>query len=238
MTSATFGHTGSRTRTADTYRFGTVAFRALAVVLALGTLAGCGSEVTAPDHRTPAPIASRFTTGTEGWTADGDYRDLRTDTVLNPWASPISGAFLRARDRAEGVTWYFRAPAAFRGDLSAYYGGRLRYWARAGMGVNALNGLRNGEYFNAADVIIEGAGLKLTCSLRPEDYPRANNWKLVSIDLDETDSWIIVGERIRRRATREQIEMVLADVTELRIRGEYFKGVDWGAIDDVLVTAN
>ena len=87
------------------------------------------------------------------------------------------------------------------------------------------------------DVILEGAGLKLTCTLRPEDFPRSSEWKLVTIDLDEADAWVVVGENIRRQATREQIEAALANVTELRIRGEYFEGVDWGAIDDVVLEA-
>jgi hypothetical protein len=84
--------------------------------------------------------------------------------------------------------------------------------------------------FDGDDVVLVGGGLTLI-------YDTADNpgtdWTSYSVVLDETGGWI--NENTGEPATQQEIQNVLADLTALRIRGEFVEGADTGSLDNVFL---
>ena len=158
-----------------------------------------------------------FTNGTEGWTGYADYRDFKTYT-----AGAIDGAYIKLYDRGQGQTCYFRAPLAYHGDWTQFFGGRLSYYMWIG---------GPGEYGAVDDVVIyDSAGNRLALRV---GKPSSNGFFPFYIDMNATENWKFNGAA----ATDENIKTVLSDVVDLFIRAEYRnKAGDWAAMDRFRLT--
>ncbi len=168
-------------------------------------------------------MESTFDTDAEGWTTFGD-----ADTANARWSDGSDvgfiGGYAWARDAANGSIWYFEAPDTYRGDKSAYYGAELHFHLRISATANATGpGIR----------LIGKNGTALYAYI---PLPTSNRWTHYYLNFDETagpsaSNWM--NQNTGQVATKAEIQAVLQDVGELRIRGEYVNGADWGAIDDV-----
>lgn len=159
---------------------------------------------------------STFDTSDEGWLISGDAQGGgSTPTYQTSDGNP--GGHISATDDVEGGTWYFQAPAKFHGNFSNGYGTNLTFDLRQ-------SGTNN--QFNNTDIFLRGSGLELT-------FDTANNpgtsWTSYSVALTELSGWQLGGSA----PTETQFKQVLADVTDLQIRGEYISGSDEGDLDNV-----
>jgi hypothetical protein len=170
-------------------------------------------------------VVSSFESGTEGWRGAGDFENLGTSRT-----NPVQGYYLRAGDRAEGVTWYFVAPTKFEGDKAGYYGGTLSYYMLAGLQSGGTPVAA--DYFGGADVIISGGGMSIEYRLAASGYPDPHGFKEYEIRLAPGPGWRLEGGD---PASADQMQAVLEDVERVFIRGEYFNGDDYARLDEVVL---
>lgn len=162
-----------------------------------------------------------FEGSTEGWTGYADYRDFGVY-----YNGAIDGGYIRLHDRGQGYTCYFRAPLAYHGDWSNFYGGRLSFYLWIG---------GTGSSTPLDDVVILDSD-ENRLIYRFNHMPYTTGFFPFYIDMDVTDHWVYNGHP----ATEEEIRTALSDVTDLFIRAEYFNTTgDWTAMDRFrLVQAN
>jgi len=179
------------------------------MLFAMAALAACSCTQAA---------TSRFDTGTEGWTAVGDFAAPLTwsTTGGNP------GGHVFIPDQVVGGVTYFVAPIAFLGDKSAAFGTNLTFDL-----MQVYPGGSN--QFNERDVVIEGGGLAIAYDTSPN--PPNGSWASYAVPLS-TGGWRL-NSLSGAVATDQQILSVLSSVTSLRIRAEFQTGADTGRLDNV-----
>ena len=169
--------------------------------------------------------SSTFDVGTEGWTLQNDATG-----PFHEVAGGNPGGHLRAVDLALGDTWRWIAPAAFRGDKSAAFGGRLRFdLSHSGLGTS----------FAASDVLLVDTGptpdliLAFDAGPDPAFFP---DWSSYVVPLDADLGWR-VGSLAGPAATDAQLLGVLSSLDRLLIRGEFLSHPtgDVGRLDNVFL---
>lgn len=171
-------------------------------------------------------IQSTFDADDEGWSTLNDAQNFTwTDEFGNP------GGSIRATDQASGQWWFFAASDAYLGDMSAYFGGELS-WDIYGI-------LGNQNTVNRADVMLVGGDVAIGIN-RPVS-PALGSWTPWSVKLEAGGNWRVVsslanGTLSNTPATGEDIQVALANLEGLYIRGEYTVGNDSTAIDNVRLT--
>lgn len=182
----------------------------------------------APAARADAIAYSNFDTNAEGWNAislnaSGAVSGTHTVTWNATGGNP--GGHLSRPDPQSGTTFYWNAPAAFLGDVSAAYGGTLGYEVRHS----------GGALYNAADVILVGGASPLTLVYDAAALP-TTAWTPFAIPFSQ-GQWR-VGTLSGAFATQQQLMNVLSALTALRIRGEYINNTaETGYLDNVSMNA-
>lgn len=203
--------------------------------------AACGSDDTSDAPKSalvatsavpPDAVAySGFDKDASGWTVQGDS-DATSVKPDFDGRGGNPGGLITAKDEVTGGTWYFVAPSRYLGDASSAAGKSLRW--------DVLTTDASSPY-EAFDVMLEGGGKVLVTS-QPKD-PKAGAWTTRSVLLD-TGAWRIAPDAEVNpeidvsdlpEATRADIETVLADLSGLRIRGEFNDGPDTGSLDNVVL---
>jgi hypothetical protein len=184
--------------------------RFVASLVALGAAVPCHAAL----------VQSTFDSNTEGWSTIGD--SAGTPTWIASGGNP--GGHIRASDSVGGITWFFRAPAAYYGDRSAAYGGTLSF--------DELQFDTSAQY-DDRDIILSGGGVTIWY-----DFPNnpALTWTAYSTVLDDTGGWKFGTFASPTPATAVQIQTVLSNLTDLQIRGEYRSGADTASLDNVVLT--
>lgn len=165
---------------------------------------------------------SNFDTNNENWRASGD--------PLSPtpaWEATGGnpGGFIRVTDAATGGTWYFEAPNAFKGNKCDAYERYFR-WDQF------TSDTTNQQAFGGnPDLIIEGGGITLA-------FDNAQNpgltWTHYDVLLREDAGWRLNNNN-GPVPTQAQFRSALANITALRIRGEYRAQADFGGLDNVVL---
>ncbi|MBX3051421.1 MAG: hypothetical protein KF753_08115 [Caldilineaceae bacterium] len=182
-----------------------------------------------PVAQTEPVAASYFDTGREGWRVDGD---VQAGSGVPAWLPQAGhpGGHLRATDDVEGGTWYWEAPPKFLGDISAAYSRTLSFDLRQDAEMNSQ--------FSGPDVIISGGSSALIYNTA---FNPRKRWTEYSIPLSADAGWMKIGvaepisTAVGVRASAEDIQAVLQDVRNLRIRGEFENGWDEGFLDNVVL---
>lgn len=165
--------------------------------------------------------SSDFDTGLDGWrTLNG-----ATDASFVAAGGDPGGFITATEGQIPGRAWVWDAPSSFGGDWSLAYGGTVNY----SMKVDTVLGSTD----NVADLKLIGTSLTLVADAGAGpglDWTRYSVlltpgvWHLDSLD----------GEL----ATAAQLSAVLANVVDLRIRGEYSPiAKDTGSLDSVFISA-
>lgn len=166
--------------------------------------------------------ASDFSLGPAGWRA---FNGVTDDGWQLLGGNP--GGFMRATDANTDALWFFAAPAAFLGDLSAAYGGALAYDLR-------VAGAAPPHLETYADLQILGAnGVRL---VRTMETAPGNAWTSFLVPLVADGAWRI-GAVDGAAASALTFQQVLAGVTELRIRGDHLSAFETTGLDNVVLTA-
>lgn len=169
----------------------------------------------------PAAFAgSTFEGDGEGWSLSNNG-PLTTPTLGQTGGNPAG--HLCGRDEGDGDIWYFVAPQKFLGNASSALGKRLTFDLKQGSIFNQVRG---------RDVVLNGGGLAVTWFFR---FAPGLDWTPYSVRLDELSGWRIdEPSGPGADATEDDLRMVLGDLRSVRIRGEFFDGLnDTACIDNV-----
>lgn len=178
-----------------------------------------------------ADVVAEFAENDEGWRvlelADTFGAGPYVDIVRGPYRPAYTpeggrpgGALLQVD--TPGNSFFFSAPAGFRGNQSASYGGVLRYDLASAQPPT-------GDWYVEADVILTGTNGKVLVAQTVTSAPA--NWATYSLPLLET-AWR--KDRLAgANPTRSEFLAVLGAVRSLWIRGENFYGTDTTYLDNV-----
>lgn len=160
---------------------------------------------------------STFTTDLEGWAATN-----ATQTFDVSEGDPAGS--LRGTEGGSGV-WYFAAPDAFLGDMSAYYGGSINFEMKQDITTSQ---------FDDIDIILTGAGLKLVLDMGSNP---GTDWTSYSVNLALGGGWRL-STLDGSVASEAQIRSVLENVETFWVRGEFVEGTtgDASNLDNFAVT--
>jgi hypothetical protein len=157
------------------------------------------------------PIVSDFETGTDDWRVIDMNCTGTVDSVYGTYgvtfveSGGCAGGYIEGSDPSNNC-FYFDAPANFLGDKSPYLGGRLTFCIRSSM-TNWPDGNL---------VVLAGAGLVVVAEIKP--FPTAD-WQRITIPLGAC--YFRKGNKDGTTVLPEELMAVLADLTSLRISGEY-----------------
>jgi gliding motility-associated-like protein len=162
-----------------------------------------------------------FDFSNEGWAADGDAVNSAA-VWQNSGGNP--GGYIRTVDGSTGGTWYFVGGNKFNGIKCDAYGRFLRYDQFASNNSNPSA--------NRPDVEIKGNGITLVF-----DNPvlPGASWTHYDILLREDAGWRL-NTLNGATPTAAEFKKALANVTSLRIRGEFYSFADdFGGLDNVVL---
>lgn len=184
--------------------------------------ASCGNI-----NKKEALVESRFLKNAENWKITGDANGSNEEQAEASYDGGVQDGYIHAKDDAAGGTWYFSAPQVYLGDKSNYYGAILNFSLFQHSAMN--------DQFENNDVVFKNGEKMVTYTFK--NYPE-EDWTAYSITIDADSDWMKGNFDSETPATREDIEAVLANVTEFWIRGEYEGGSDEGGLDEVEITKN
>jgi hypothetical protein len=187
--------------------------RFVTALLAAWGLLGCGGV--------PSHASSTFEANDDGWIIGNNGASSTKPTLEREGGNPSGN--ICGKDVDEGDIWYFSAPPKYLGNASASYGKRLTFDLKQGADFSQIHG---------RDVILNGGGLSLTLAMA---FTPRRDWTPYAFSLDELGGWTVDDQTGRGPpATAEQLQQVLATLTSLRIRGEFFDGLgDTACLDNV-----
>ena len=192
--------------------------RCIAAIVAAITIFYAGISVHANTI-----ASSTFDTGADGWnTVNWDGFGSSSGVTYHP-SGGNPGGFISTGDMYGDTFW--KAPSKFIGDRSSAYGGTLSYDIMTTTPPDWV----------MYDIYIVGNGN--TISYTFNNSPTAN-WKHYSVELNEGKGWKsgLVYQSGGTDATAAQIQNVLANVTDIRIRAEFTYGSDNTYLDNVVLT--
>lgn len=155
-------------------------------------------------------LVSCFDLGDEGWREGRDVFLSWSKAGGNP------GGFLLGEDLGSGQTWYYVSPTTWAGDWTQYVGGVFSFELKV---IDSGNGSST-----FGDVVRiygrDGSYLSWSC-----DPPRGS-WTRRQVSLVPSSF----------REAGGSFDLVMKDVSEVWIRGEYSNMKDVGGLDNVMVT--
>lgn len=168
-----------------------------------------GNETPNPPDPDPdgALLSSSFDGGAEGWTIDG------RNPVWNQNGGR-AGAYVSstAPDAANFSFWL--SPIEWAGDYADAYGGRLKFSVRESNPSGQLQG--SGQTL----VVLAGGGIEIRAKVQAN--LSRNAWQSFDLPLDPSGGWLTSAfNTADDAATAEDIEAVLSDLSEIRIRARW-----------------
>ncbi|WP_323171554.1 alkaline phosphatase D family protein [Natrialba sp. PRR66] len=173
-------------------------------------------------------IESSFDEGTDGWLVSqngGSDRPEYYETGGNP------GGHIGDEENQGGIAWYYQAPFSYLGDRESFYGGTLSFDLRQEQPDQQFDA----EPIEGGDVLLAGDGTQLVYEFRDPEQVPGEEWTSFEVPLTASVPWIDLTSQ-EPLATEERFRDVLADLTVLRIRGEYRSGDDASYLDNVVLS--
>lgn len=171
---------------------------------------------------------SSFDSDTEGWRVvdmpdNGPFDTVKYDYSATYNATTGNPDGCVSTTDPSSYTFWWAAPEAFLGNKVEVYGGELDFDMKS----------VGGDYWNTADIALVGAGLVLVYDMptNPTD-----SWTTLTVPLLET-GWKI-GSLTGTPVTMAQFRSVLAQLSQLYIRGEFRLGSETCYLDNVGISKN
>ncbi len=174
-------------------------------------------------------VASYFSKGdNKGWITlnHDDTRDATEAIEVLENDEKPGAYFLQAKDIQNGKEWGWHAPEKYHGDHSSKFGRCLKY----DLWTSHVDPGGNDAWF----VKLIGSGVVIFVDGNAVERPVAGEWRTYTVALNSSAGWQKWrGSKEPVAATDEDIKKVLADVTMLRIRGEFSGALDTGRLAKV-----
>lgn len=185
--------------------------RLAAVITLTLTFVACGP---------PSFASSTFEADNEGWTLSNNG-PLTQPTLMREGGNPAG--HLCGRDEGDGDVWYFVAPQKYLGNASSALGKRLTFDLKQQQIYSQVRG---------RDVVLNGGGLGVSWNIR---FAPGLDWTPYSVRLDAVSGWKLDEPSGNGPdATEDDLRIVLSDLRSVRIRGEFFDGLnDVACVDNV-----
>lgn len=180
--------------------------------LLLALLIGCYRFALTPID---PPDSNSFDEGDQGWRISEGGVGSFSATGGYP------GGYMAGTDNFDPVRtfWYFIAPAPFINEVRRGYGKTLRF--------DLFQSATDEQRFTYDVILTDGIDtLTFDASYNP-----GTTWTSYAIKLDELSGW----QNGNERATKADLQAVLTNLTDLRIRGEFRSGPDQGGLDNVAI---
>lgn len=156
------------------------------------------------------PIASSTLAGSlDGWSTKGDAYELKANA-----------GYISAKDKGDGVFWYFKAPAKYLGDKSNAYGCGLTF---------ELNQLKEGGPTFQWEIVRISDG---TTDLIHNNTKPSGGWVAFTVPF-ESSAWI--HPKTEKAATKEELQRVLRNLKTLLINCEHSSERDMGGLRNVVM---
>jgi len=157
---------------------------------------------------------------------ENDEEQWAWGTSASNWGQAGSGwdesGFLRIRAKFAGEAWWWIAPFKYQGGRIDAYGGALQFdFKRWGGTVTT----------NRPVVVLSGAGLSVRF---PCPAAEGANWTVARVPLREGAGWQRVDGM---PAFREELMLVLANLVDLQIQGQFSAATETYALDNVVFMA-
>ena len=181
-----------------------------------------------------ADVVSTFDVDDEGWNIvefPAPPYDALASTPFLPNYLATGGnpdGAISSTDR-DGKLFLFSAPSTFLGDMESFYGGSLSYDLRF-VDNNLVPGTPH------PDVILWGNGSTITIDFFSDPNTQTGLWESYSVSLTEAAGWHF-DNLSGALASEAEIRGVLADLTGLYIRGDYWSGIDQTDLDNPRLSA-
>ncbi|XP_020671039.3 laminin subunit gamma-2 [Pogona vitticeps] len=175
---------------------------------------GHSTKCSSAENYSVHKITSTFQQDDDGWQAQGRESPLQLQ-----WSSHHKEIYVAARS---SNPIYFVAPAKFLGNQQLSYGQTLSFHYR----VN-----RPGRHPSQQDVVLEGAGLKVTAPFTPNGRTLpCRSGKMYTLRLDEhpSSNW-------SPRLSRAEYHRLIGNLTALQIRATY--GDSTGYLSNVVLVS-
>lgn len=161
------------------------------------------------------PTVSNFEEDDQGWRISENSENTVPEYSTSG-GNP--GGYIYTTDRLSNA-WYFVASTRFANEVKKGYGKTLYF---------DLKQSATDAQYDADDVILTDGTIVLTFDTA---YNPSTTWTHYSIKLDELSGW----KKGASEATGTDIQAVLQNLTELKIRGEFRSGPDTGGLDNAII---
>lgn len=191
------------------------------LVLAAGSflIISCEVEDTPPVFEETI-AEEQFDTDINGWTSEGGG----ITTAMYGFDEGSSDGYIEVVDDHTGGVWYFSAPASYLGEKSIYYGSTIKFCL--------FQDSEMKYQISRPDVIFKNEDKQIFYNIN--HYP-TKEWTDYAIKLDENSGWRVGDTLSSKTATLQDIQSILANVTDFWIRGEFEHGPDKGGMTKVSI---
>ncbi len=162
-------------------------------------------------------IVNNFNESTDNWRMDGDSPLYRLRCGFGNSTTSLVG-----KDGVMGVTYYYIAP--YKGDFSDLYGESMSF------DLIVLYRDEGAEPHTDNDIVLRSGNIYLYYDI--DDPSVIQEWQNYWVTFSDDAGWVLTDGK---PASASQIQSILGDLDELRIRGEYFVGYDESCLDNVQI---
>lgn len=161
------------------------------------------------------PNVSNFIADDQGWRISENSENIIPDYSASG-GNP--DGYIYTADKSSDA-WYFSASTRFVNEVKKGYGKTLSF---------DLKQSATDAQYDADDVILTDGTIVLTFNTA---YNPSTVWTHYSIKLDELSGWA----KGASKATKTDLQTVLQNLVELKIRGEFRAGPDTGGLDNAII---
>lgn len=165
----------------------------------------------------PPPYINNFNKNDQGWRVSV----IQTEIGTIPYYSTTGGnqgGYIYASDKFT-TFWYFIASKSFINEAKKGYNKDLRFDLKQSKTDSQLDG---------DDVILTDGNNTITFNTA---HNPTTNWTSYSIKLNELSGW----KKGKLKATKTDVQNILKNLSDLRIRGEFRTGIDTCGLDNVAI---
>lgn len=181
-------------------------------------------------------VLSDFSAGVDGWQKYSGG-DSGTTVAWTSTGGTGGGGGLILNDAAQGINDYFDAPAKFLGNQAGFLGGSLSFDLEVSQLPLDNIGSPNNDYPDGVVLTATIAGNPVAIAHRITPTPVTTGFTSYALSLTDTSGWYVAGGLYANTISPGQMQIVLSNLTDLRILADWHNGVENNVLDNVQFAA-